>query len=143
VEGIVYDSVEKQGIAFVMVYIAKIKTGTCSDSNGRFKIENLKIGEYEIEASLVGYGRPRMREIEIYQDSTTFIQINLSQCEHDHLGQPNCPICNKTDAAIPIVYGKPTKSKLRKANKGKIWLGGSTISYCDPYWYCKRDKINF
>ena len=143
VEGIVFDSIEKRGIAFVNVYIPKIRTGSFTDTTGRFKIENLKLGEYEIKVSLIGYGRPRVREIEIYQDSTTFIQVNLAQCEHDYFGQPSCPICDKTDEAIPIVYGEPTKSKLKKAKKGKIWLGGDTISNCDPHWYCKRDKINF
>jgi len=143
VEGIVYDSIEKQGIAFVNVYIPKIRTGTITDTTGRFKIENLKLGEYEIKASLIGYGRPGVKEIKIYQDSTTFIEINLAQCKYDYFGQPSCPICNKTDEAIPIVYGESTKNILRKAKKGKILIGGCPISNCDPHWYCKRDKINF
>jgi len=143
VEGVVYDSIENHGIAFVNVYIPKIKTGTSTDTNGRFKIEKLELGEYEIEFSLIGYGRPKVREVKIYQDSTIFIQINLAQCEYDYFGQPSCPICNKTDETIPIVYGEPAKRTLIKAKKGKIWLGGCTISNCDPHWYCKRDKINF
>jgi len=143
VEGVVYDSIENQGIAFVNVYIPKIKTGTSTDANGRFKIENLDLGEHEITFSLVGYGRPKVREVNIYHDSTFFIQINFAQCKYDYLGQPSCPICNKTDEAIPIAYGEPTKRTLIKAKKGNIWLGGGTITNCDPHWYCKRDKINF
>ena len=143
VEGFVYDSIENMGIGFVNVYIPKIKTGTVTDRNGMFKIENLKSGECELEFSLIGYGRHKERTVEIYQDSTVFIQINLAQCEYDYVGQPSCPICNKTDEAIPIVYGEPTESTLKKAKKGKIWLGGCTITNCDPHWYCKRDKTNF
>ena len=143
VEGIVYDSIENQGIAFVNVYISMVNIGVFTDTNGRFKIQNLKPGEYEISFSLVGYGRPKLRKCNIYQDSTIFIDLTLAECEYDKLGQPSCPICNKTDEAISIFYGEPTKGTLRKAKKGSILIGGSTVSNCDPYWYCKRDKSKF
>ena len=143
IEGFVYDSIENKGIAFVNIYIPATKTATLTDTNGRFKIENMEVGEYKINFSLIGYGRPKMKEVKIYQDSAVFIKINLTQCEYDYLGQPSCPICNKTDEAIPILYGDPTKRTLKRAKKGKVWLGGCIISNCDPHWYCKRDKNKF
>lgn len=143
VEGFVYDSIENQGIAFVNVYIPKIKVRTSTDTNGRFKIVNLEVGEYEIKVSMIGYGKPKVRAVQIYQDSTIFIQINFAECEYEVFGRPSCPICNKIDEAIPILYGEPTKRSLKKAMKGKLYLGGCIISHCDPHWYCKRDKIKF
>jgi len=32
---------------------------------------------------------------------------------------------------------------MKRAKKGKIWLGGCVITECDPKWYCKIHKIEF
>lgn len=54
-----------------------------------------------------------------------------------------CPVCNKQDEVIPIVYGLPDPILGEKEKQGKVQLGGCVISDSDPQWYCKRDRIEF
>lgn len=143
IEGIIYDSIENKGIAYVNLSLVKADLGTFSDEEGKFIFNNVPPGEDILKCSLIGYGTPRRLSIKTFEDSTAFIKINLVQCEYDTFGAPNCPICKKTDELIPIVYGEPTYKSLKQAEKGKIWLGGCTITHCDPHWYCKRDGISF
>ncbi len=52
-----------------------------------------------------------------------------------------CPFENHTNQIVPVVYGLPGAKLRRKADKGKVKLGGCLISGCDPQWYCKiHDK---
>ncbi|MCB2222133.1 MAG: hypothetical protein KQI35_17250 [Bacteroidetes bacterium] len=54
-----------------------------------------------------------------------------------------CPVCNKTDQVIPIIYGFPDESLFIKADKGEVILGGCVIVENNPEWYCKRDDKRF
>jgi len=143
IEGVVFDSAENIVIAYANLVLIKADIATASDKEGKFIFNNMLAGEDILKCSLIGYGTPRRLNIKIYADSTTFIKINLAKCQYDIMGLPNCPICNRTDETIPILYGEPTKKSLRRAKKGKIKLGGCLITHCDPHWYCKRDKISF
>lgn len=143
IEGIVYDSIENAGIAYVSLSLIKSNLQTFSDNEGKFIFNNVPVGEDIFECSTVGYGTPRRLTIKIFADSTSFIKINLAPCQYDTFGARQCPICNKTDVTIPIVYGDPTKKGIKLAKKGEIKLGGCVISHCDPKWYCKRDGVSF
>ena len=55
----------------------------------------------------------------------------------------SCPVCNKKDEVIPVIYGMPGEKLMRKAEKGKVKLGGCVISGGDRKWYCKRDETWF
>jgi len=143
IEGVVYDSVENTGVAYVNLLLIKADLGTFSDEEGKFIFNNVPIGEDILKCSLIGYGTPRRLNIKIIENSTSFIKINLAQCQYDTFGSPRCPICNKTDEIIPILYGEPTNKSLKRAKKEKIMLGGCVITHCNPNWYCKRDKVSF
>ncbi len=52
-----------------------------------------------------------------------------------------CPVGNHSKHIVPVLYGLPGEKLRRKADKGKVKLGGCLISGCDPQWYCKiHDK---
>ena len=53
IRGIVLDS-EKNPIGYANITLGN-KTGTISDDNGKFKFENLKVGNYKVCASYLGY----------------------------------------------------------------------------------------
>jgi len=53
-----------------------------------------------------------------------------------------CPRC-KSKNVIPILYGYPMLSAMRKAEKGLIELGGCCIGENDPNWHCKDCKNKF
>lgn len=143
IEGEIYDSIENEAIAYVNLFLVKADLGTFSDKEGKFIFNNVPAGDDILKCSLVGYGTPRRLNIKIFEDSAVYIKINLAQCEYQTSGQRNCPICDKLDETIPILYGEPAKKSIRKAEKGKIWLGGCIITHCDPHWYCKRDMVKF
>lgn len=53
-----------------------------------------------------------------------------------------CPVCDKNDQVIKIIYGYPGPDLLQNANEGKVKLGGCIMN--DNFrWYCKRDKHEF
>ena len=143
IEGIVYDSVENSGIAYVNVLLVGANIETHTDLQGKFNIENVPVGEDVLECSLLGYGSPKRVNLKIIQDTTVFIRINLSECEYDVLGHGKCPVCNRSDQSVPIFYGDPAAKTLRKAKKGRVYLGGSVVTHCNPHWYCKRDRVKF
>jgi hypothetical protein len=55
----------------------------------------------------------------------------------------NCPICNKSDQVIPVIYGLPTEKLFKLAKEGVYALGGCVLRESNPTWYCKRDKFHF
>lgn len=143
IEGIVFDSVNNKPVPYVGVQLLHSKLGTSTDTNGKFFINCILPGEREFQFALIGYGDPRIIKVNILSDSTVFVQINLFQCKFDEIGMPDCPMCNKTDCAIPIVYDEPTRRNINQSKKGKIWLGGIKKSPCHPHWYCTRDMIQY
>ena len=56
--------------------------------------------------------------------------------------KPACPKC-QSENTIDIVFGYPTRSTMKKAERGEVWLGGCCITNNDPQWYCKGCKREF
>jgi hypothetical protein len=57
--------------------------------------------------------------------------------------KPVCPICKTSDNVIPIVYGKPAKELMDKAERGEVKLGGCVIEEKSPHNHCKKDNKDF
>ena len=55
---------------------------------------------------------------------------------------PICPKC-KSENIIDIVYGYPMASTMKKAEKGKVRLGGCCVGLHDPRYYCKKCDKEF
>jgi hypothetical protein len=91
------------------------------------------------------------------------IQFVKKPCPYQSKQNKVCPICKKSDAAIPIVYGlianvkykdkdgnsitanglRITSEDLKKKQKEKYISGGCVIKECQPYWFCERDEKEF
>lgn len=54
-----------------------------------------------------------------------------------------CPICLKSKNIIPVVYGLPGKSLLKKAEKGLVMLMGCIVPQNQDEYYCKTDDFYF
>lgn len=66
------------------------------------------------------------------------------QAKSDSLSRiPNCPVCKSHDQVIPIVYGKPAKETIRRAERGEIRLGGCLVGASSPRHYCRKDEKEF
>ncbi len=57
--------------------------------------------------------------------------------------KPPCPVCNKRDEVVEIVYGMPTHEAFEKAQRGLFRLGGCVLEAHAPNYYCKRDDVEF
>jgi hypothetical protein len=115
---------------------------TLSDTNGVFNFKNVKPGIYKLIFSFVGHEKYELPHICVTTDSTTSLEVSYPCPYGNTKSKKVCPYGHK-DQIIPIGYGLPTTKGLRRAEKGKIYLGGCTISECDPQWYCKKHKIRF
>lgn len=63
--------------------------------------------------------------------------------EQSQFKPKKCPICEKTDQVIPIMYGLPTEKGFENARSGRVAIGGCLVGGNDPKWFCKRDKEAF
>lgn len=113
-----------------------------SDSSGYFIIENIRPGEYELKFSTIGYSFYLIPKIQLFADSTLFIQANYPCPNKGRNPKKICPYGHKDDI-IPISYGLPSDKMLKKAEKRKCFLSGCMVSECNPKWHCTKHKINF
>jgi hypothetical protein len=57
--------------------------------------------------------------------------------------KPVCPVCKTAEHVIPIVYGKPARELMEKAERGEVKLGGCVIDKDSPRNHCKKDQKDF
>ncbi|MDE2832385.1 MAG: carboxypeptidase-like regulatory domain-containing protein, partial [Gemmatimonadota bacterium] len=55
VTGTVTDAASGEKLEAVQIYIPALKLGAVSDEQGRFTIDNVPVGTYELKADLIGY----------------------------------------------------------------------------------------
>lgn len=57
IQGTINDKATKESLPGVSIYISDLKTGSVTDINGKYSINNIKPGAYLFEVSYVGYKR--------------------------------------------------------------------------------------
>jgi len=78
VEGVIVDTETRQTLANVNILVKNTNYGTTTDSNGRFKIENLAAGEYVLEAQMVGRQTQR-QTVKIEAGKTAAVNFKLAE----------------------------------------------------------------
>lgn len=147
IKGYIHDRKHNEPIPFCNITIQELKTSATSDLNGHFVFNNVPFGTYKIKAIYVGMGDTTV-QVKIVDETTFELKMELPPpCKYDkNLNDKTCPVCNKRDMTIPIVYGLIVSEEGSKSDKemyDKWYPGGCVISKCDPNWYCKRDKYKF
>ena len=127
----------------VNIYLLKegvIKFGSTTDLKGNYEIKNIPTGLYDIRLNFLGF-KDKYIPNYIINSETKILDFEYpNSCKAT---KKFCPYGHK-DNLIPIVYGLPRSTKLiKKAEKGKIKLGGCVISNCDPKWFCKIHNLEF
>ena len=84
--GKVVDSVTKEPLIGVNVFIDGTNFGAASDIDGKFLMLNIPPGSYNISASMVGYAKTTQQGVKIYIDRTTEINFQLKD-ESIQIGQ--------------------------------------------------------
>ncbi len=131
---------ENKDSLYATVTVLKLRTGVSTDINGFFSLSIAK-GGHKLMISSVGY-QSKIIDVNVLADSTYFVEaIFKDPCVLYSKGKlnKNCPICNRQDKVIPIIYGFP----IGKQNSKKYYYAGCEVTDCDPTWYCKRDKQKF
>ena len=143
IEGRVLYKPDSSRLAGVDIIVDGTRIGASTDLDGYYRIDSLQPGYHNLNIICVGVPIIRKENVLIEIDSTTIMNIGIPEGDCDSSKSNVCPIGNHTDSVIPIVYGLPGKKLMRKAEKGKIKLGGCLITGCDPKWYCTKHNESF
>ena len=80
VKGKITDQKTQNPLTGALVYIPSLKVGVSTDQEGRYQLENLKIGDYYLEISLIGY-KSITQKVFIYKDSLLNFSLSTSVTE--------------------------------------------------------------
>lgn len=78
IAGRVIDSKTGVPLVGVNVYVAEEQIGSVTDNDGYYNILNLSPGKYDVIASIIGYKRSIVQNVEVVSDQTTVINFALT-----------------------------------------------------------------
>lgn len=79
IKGRVYNEINNESIPFANIVLDSTQIGTTSDEEGRYEINNIKPGIYNLTCSFVGFKTTYLYEITIGSAGVTDINIALSE----------------------------------------------------------------
>ena len=77
ISGKVIDIETQQPLPFVNIWIEGTTTGTISDDDGNYIIEDIAVGRYTLLAKMVGYEQASFNDVTIVPKRTTIVDISL------------------------------------------------------------------
>lgn len=83
IKGRVFNEINNESIPFANIVLDSTQIGTTSDENGRYVIDNLKPGIYNLTCSFVGFKTTYKYEITV--GSTATVEINIALTEESAL----------------------------------------------------------
>lgn len=126
------------GVQVALIKDADTIKKSQTDFYGNFVFKDLPSNDYEIRMSYVAMPDNKISNIYVEDIITKYLTINYpALCNKS---ERICPH-NHTNQIIPIVYGMASVKMEKKAQKGKIKLGGC-IQMCEA-WHCKIHNIDF
>jgi hypothetical protein len=81
IRGTVIDAASNQPIAFASVVLLKTTplTGATTDETGAFSVNNIPVGRYDVQVTVVGYEPTMVREVAVGSGKQTFLTIHLRE----------------------------------------------------------------
>ena len=79
ISGKINDEVTGEPLIGVNVILEGSSMGSASDLNGEYFILNIPPGNYTLVASMIGYKRTIVKEIEVSQNHTTNVDIEMRE----------------------------------------------------------------
>lgn len=83
IQGRIFDPVNNESIPFANIVIQGTTNGTTSDIDGKYKIESLEPGLYNLQVSYVGYETKVVYEIQVTNSRTAFVDIEMEPANSD------------------------------------------------------------
>ncbi|WP_409025061.1 carboxypeptidase-like regulatory domain-containing protein [Hymenobacter sp.] len=130
------------GVTVLLKQADRVVSGTSTDSTGEFRINKVAVGNYSVEVKTIGYRPETVENVIISENSAKLIIPFPGPCKYVYTkgSKPGC-VGGHSDNIIPIVYGLPGSALMKKAEQGKVHLGGCTVSDCEPRYYCTIHRI--
>lgn len=79
ISGVVKDAATKEAVVGANVVIVGTSMGASTDPEGRYYILNVPPGNYTVQASVVGYARMEISNVQVRADQTTDLNFDLRQ----------------------------------------------------------------
>jgi len=79
IKGIIIDKKTRETLVGANVWIDGTTTGTSTDINGEFTLNNLKIGTYKIMVSIISYRRTILDNVKVTKDHITELSVELEE----------------------------------------------------------------
>ncbi len=79
IKGRVYNEINNESIPFANIILDSTQIGTTSDEEGRYEIDNLKPGVYNLTCSFIGFKTTYIYEISVGSTNITDINIALEE----------------------------------------------------------------
>ena len=147
IRGRITNTAIESDLKYITIYLAHGDTlvkdkGANTDSLGNFTIDEIPLGQYCLLVQQLGFRDFILDSLTISNATILTLNLNYPPPCDKRLAKNEKPKCigGHTDNIIPISYGLPFKRTLRKAKRGKVFLAGCNISWCDPRFYCKLHK---
>ena len=117
IRGKIIDSQTKEPLIGCNIYFLSTQYGTSADQDGNYLILNIPPGIYEIHASMIGYDKYIIKDIEINVDLTSKINFSLNESSlelesvivnaapkliNKNLTSTTAIITNKTISKLPV-----------------------------------------
>ena len=141
---------EKALIAYSIQVILKIndlEKTTVVDEHLNFFFQNLQSDSIQITTQPYTYLKNNRIIGFLKPDDTIHLKIPFTlTCKYEFSKEnKTCPVCQKQDKVITIIYGLIAESNEEDIGKqDKTYKSGGCITTdCDPNWYCKRDNLEF
>ncbi|MBT8195329.1 MAG: TonB-dependent receptor, partial [Bacteroidia bacterium] len=77
IKGRVYNSINNEAIPFANIVVDSLGTGTSSDVEGNYKIDNLKAGNYNVVCSFIGFEKTINYEVIVRSHRATILNIAM------------------------------------------------------------------
>ncbi|MEI6681369.1 MAG: carboxypeptidase-like regulatory domain-containing protein [Bacteroidota bacterium] len=129
-------------LQFALVRLENTNFHANSAYGGRYVLDSIPAGDYEISASYV-QRETIYKRVKVVSDSVIDMNFEFT-CQYDrHEKDSIFPVCFRSDRVVRVKYGMMIVPYGNKADTTCFWGGTDQIPLCHPYWYCKRDKLEF
>ncbi|MBJ7429264.1 MAG: carboxypeptidase-like regulatory domain-containing protein, partial [Bacteroidia bacterium] len=121
ISGTVIDMASNAPLPFVTIIIQNTNKGTTTDSLGNFTLQNITIGRYNIQASMIGYERFILKEIQVTSSKEVFLNISLKENVKSLRG---VVVRLKVNKEQPLNSTATLSAKMLSVEEAKRYAGG-------------------
>ena len=121
IRGTVIDNASNVPLPFVNVFIQNTNDGTTTDSLGNFTMQNISVGRYNIQVSMIGYEPFILKEIQVTSGKEVFLNISLKE---NVTSLAEVVVKPKVNKEQPLNSTATVSAKMLSVEEAKRYAGG-------------------